>query len=633
MTYLWLVPALPLLGFLVNAFLGNRMERKYVGVIGSGAVGLAFATAVAGLIQWFQFSEAAQKHPVIDKLFDWIVAGSFSVGMSIHIDPLSLLMMLIITGVGGLIHIYSIGYMSHDRDYARYFAYLNLFTGSMLILVMADNYLLLFLGWEGVGLCSYLLIGHWFEKKSAADAARKAFIVNRIGDFGFLLGLFLIFQNTGHLNFTDVFQAQLSPDLMTWIGLLLFAGAVGKSAQIPLYVWLPDAMEGPTPVSALIHAATMVTAGVYVVVRSHLIMSPEALTVVAVIGAATALFTASMALVNNDIKRVLAYSTVSQLGYMFLAAGVGAYSAAMFHLTSHAFMKAALFLGAGSVMHALGGEQTDMQKMGGLYKKISSTAIAFIIAAAAIAGLPPLVGFFSKDLILEKAFEQNVFLWLIGIVTALLTAFYMFRAVMLTFFGAPRYSKKEAEHIHESPNVMLWPVWTLAILSVIGGFWFGGVLLPWNLIDGFLKPVVETIAHGEEPAHMNLGLQIALMLISVLIALAGLAIAYAIYLRKHQQKMPSWLKPVHTILYHKYWVDEAYYYIFIVPGKAVANFLATIVDLGLLDGIVNGVGKTLDGLSGVVRKAQTGFIRSYATWMMIGIVGVLLYWFMLGANK
>ncbi|MBI1744250.1 NADH-quinone oxidoreductase subunit L [Candidatus Acetothermia bacterium] len=632
MMYLWLVPALPLLGFLINALLGSRLDRKWVGIIGSGSVGLAFIIAVGGLVRWFQHNPTG---PIIKPLFDWVSVGDFTVRMSIHIDQLSLLMMLIITGVGGLIHIYSIGYMSHDRDYARYFAYLNLFTGSMLILVMADNYLLLFMGWEGVGLCSYLLIGHWFEKKTAADAARKAFIVNRIGDFGFLLGLFLIFQNAHSLNYLDVFKV-LSPTSSdaTLIGLLLFAGAVGKSAQIPLYVWLPDAMEGPTPVSALIHAATMVTAGVYVIVRSHSVISPAAMEVVAVIGAVTALFTATMALVNNDIKRVLAYSTVSQLGYMFLAAGVGAYSASMFHLTSHAFMKACLFLGAGSVMHALGGEQTDMQKMGGLYRKIKGTAIAFIVAAAAMAGIPPLVGFFSKDLILEKTFGGgHYFLWVIGILTALLTSFYMFRAVYLTFFGKPRYSRKDEEHIHESPNVMLWPVWALAVLSVIGGFWLGPGILGWpNTLHDFLKPVVEAKASEAQPEDITTGL--LLLIVSILIAATGWGIAYYIYLRKRpDQKMPSFLKPVYNVLYHKYWVDEAYYYMFIVPGRGIAHFLATAFDLSLLDGIVNGIGKLFDRLSGFVRRAQSGFIRNYATWMMLGVVGVLLYWMMLGGRK
>jgi len=648
MAYLWLVPALPLFGFLVNAFLGRRLDRKLTGLIGAGSVGLAFATTLFGLIQWLQRTAEEAATPVIEKLFDWVHVANFSVGMSIQIDPLSLLMMMIITGVGCLIHIYSIGYMSHDRDYSRYFAYLNLFTFSMLMLVMADNYLLLFLGWEGVGLCSYLLIGFWFEKKSAADAARKAFIVNRIGDFGFLLGLFLIFQYAGSLDFHQVFAKVpgLPTDIVMWIGLLLFAGAIGKSAQIPLYVWLPDAMEGPTPVSALIHAATMVTAGVYIVVRSNVIFaaSDVASMTVAVIGAATALFTATMALVNNDIKRILAYSTVSQLGYMFLAAGVGAYSAAMFHITSHAFMKAALFLGAGSVMHALGGEETNIQKMGGLYKKIRGTAIAFIIAAAAMAGLPPLVGFFSKDLILESVFHRGqvkaegilFFLWFIGIVTALLTAFYMFRAVFVTFFGKPRYSKEVESHIHESPRVMLWPVWALAILSIVGGVLGPGILDLGNNLHNFLKPVIESHA-ASEGAHSETSIDmlwgIALTLISVLMALAGVLIAYALYLRKHEQKMPDWLKPVHNTLAHKYWVDEAYYYVFIVPGKAIAHFLSGIFDLTILDGLVNGTGKFFDGLSNLIRKAQNGFIRSYATWMMLGVIGVFLFWMMFGVKK
>src|ERR1700719_512627 len=472
---LWLIPALPLAGAAINGFLGKKSSRTAVTTVGLVFPGAAFAWALVVALRFSSLDLPYQEY-----VAHWIRSGNFSADFALYLDQLSLVMLLVVTGVGFLIHIYSVGYMWDDRSYYRFFAYLNLFMFFMLTLILANNYLLMFIGWEGVGLASYLLIGFWFTKDSAASAGKKAFIVNRIGDFGFLIGLFLIIQHFGSLNFTQVF-AQMQPmtaetggaGLLTAIGILLMVGACGKSAQIPLYVWLPDAMEGPTPVSALIHAATMVTAGVYMVARSHVIFehAPTALTVVAIIGTLTAIFAATIGMAQTDIKRVLAYSTVSQLGYMFLACGVGAFSAGIFHLMTHAFFKALLFLAAGSVIHAMGGEQ-DMLKMGGLSKKIKWTYITMLTATLAIAGFPPLAGFFSKDSILLSAYQNangGPILYGVGLFTALLTSFYMFRLIFLTFFGKQRYDEHHV-HVHESPKSMLVPLMILAVLSLVGGW-------------------------------------------------------------------------------------------------------------------------------------------------------------------
>ncbi|OGF53045.1 MAG: NADH-quinone oxidoreductase subunit L [Candidatus Fraserbacteria bacterium RBG_16_55_9] len=633
MDLIWLVLALPLLGSLINGLLGRHLPKRLIGWVACGSVGLAFLISLRILFDLLALSPNQRVPP--QTLFDWISVSGLSTQISLLVDPLSTLMILVVTGVGFLIHVYSVGYMSHDSDYSRYFSWLNLFTFSMLVLVLADNFLLLFVGWELVGLCSYLLIGFWFTRPSAAAAAKKAFIVNRIGDFGFLIGLFLLFATFGTLDYLKIFEAAAVPHALpeltaTVITLLLFAGAVGKSAQIPLYVWLPDAMEGPTPVSALIHAATMVTAGVYMVARSHdlYMLAPFSMNIVAAVGAVTALMAASIALVNNDIKRVLAYSTVSQLGYMFLAAGVGAFSAGMFHLTSHAFMKALLFLAAGSVMHALGGEETDMRKMGGLRKVIPWTWGVFLIGALAMSGIFPLVGFFSKDLILEEAFSNDyVALWLIGLFTALLTAFYMLRAYFLTFHGKPRYDEK-AVHPHESPAVMLWPLRGLAALTIIGGIlwisWMG-----FTPLNEFLSPVFAGVAEGgrEHTAALSEG---ALIAISLLVALAGIGIAWLVYIRGFQpgEALRKTFRPFYTLLEGKYYVDELYYSVIVQPGRLLSQFLATVFDLRLLDGLVNGVGALIDRAGGALRRVESGYIRNYAAWVLLGTLGILIYWLM-----
>ncbi|HHI02639.1 MAG TPA: NADH-quinone oxidoreductase subunit L, partial [candidate division Zixibacteria bacterium] len=496
---LYLIPLFPLIGFLINGLFLGRLSKKFVSFIACGAVGLSFFYSAHLFFELL--SLPADARIIEEILFVWIPSGQFNVNIGFLLDPLSIVMVLVVTGVSFLIHIYSIGYMHDDPGYARYFTYLNLFVFSMLILVLADNYLLMFIGWEGVGLCSYLLIGFWFEKKSATDAGKKAFIVNRIGDFGFLLGLFIIFWQVGSLDFATVFEKApamfaVGGTLITAATLLLFLGATGKSAQIPLFVWLPDAMEGPTPVSALIHAATMVTAGVYMIARSNVLymMAPTTLAVVAIVGMATAFFAGTIALAQNDIKRVLAYSTVSQLGYMFVACGVAAFTAGIFHLMTHAFFKALLFLGSGSVIHAMAGQQ-DMRYMGGLKKYMPTTYWTFIIATLAIAGIPLFSGFFSKDEILWKAFSSqygSTWLWVFGFLAAGMTAFYMFRLVYLTFFGKERMESQTREHLHESPKVMTVPLMLLAVLSIVGGYVgiphiLGGV----NHFEHFLEPVLK----------------------------------------------------------------------------------------------------------------------------------------------
>src|SRR3984893_5740477 len=502
--HLWIIPLLPLLGATVNGLLGRTWPNKIINSVAVGATGLSFLAALEAVREVFLLSP--EQIPWVKQYFSWIEAGNFRAGFDLQVDQLTLVMLLVVTGVGWLIHIYSTGYMAHEGGYYRFFAYLNLFMFFMLILVLAANYVLLFVGWEGVGLASYLLIGFYFLRKSAADSGKKAFIVNRIGDFGFMLGMFLLFRTFGTLDFVKLFDkaTPLSAEAMGHLGaltvacLLLFMGAAGKSAQIPLYVWLPDAMEGPTPVSALIHAATMVTAGVYVVARSHVLFmhAPTAMLVVAVVGCATALFAATIGLVQTDIKKVLAYSTVSQLGYMFLACGVGAFSAGIFHLMTHAFFKALLFLAAGSVIHAMGGEQ-DILKMGGLRKKIPVTYWTMFIATLAIAGIPGFAGFFSKDEILNAAGSgphPNVWLWGLGLVAAGLTSFYMFRLIFLTFFGKPRFDEHKV-HVHESPRNMTIPLIVLAILSTTGG-WFAAphLMRGTDYFESFLHPVFATYA-------------------------------------------------------------------------------------------------------------------------------------------
>ncbi|HSG06542.1 MAG TPA: NADH-quinone oxidoreductase subunit L, partial [Nitrospiria bacterium] len=564
-----------------------------------------------------------------------------------------------VTGVGFLIHAYSIGYMHGEEGYARYFSYLNLFTVSMLLLVMGGNYLVMFVGWEGVGLCSYLLIGYYYEKTSAIKAGTKAFVVNRIGDAGFLVGLFLIVAYFGSLNYNDVLPraGEVSTSIATAIALCLFIGAIGKSAQIPLYTWLPDAMEGPTPVSALIHAATMVTAGVYMIVRNHVIfdMAPVALAVVAVIGATTALFAATIGLVQNDIKRVLAYSTVSQLGYMFLACGVGAYMAAIFHLVTHAFFKALLFMSAGSVIHALGGEQ-DMRKMGGLSKHIPKTTWLFIIGAVAIAGIPPLAGFWSKDEILALTFKHgNYGLWFMGLSAAALTAFYMFRQVYMTFFGESRMDPEVEKHVHESPNVMIYPLIVLAALSLVGG-----VLLGFPPEAGWIHHFLEPVTGAGEAHHFG-AVDIILMVLSVVVAVAGWMTARQAYLKTPQMadRLAGRFAGAYTLLYNKYWVDEAYDASFIrfskSFGRAATRFDDTVIDglvrmvsgmthLGawlstmtekyIIYGFLNVIGYLYHIWAALLRRFQSGMVHHYAAMLVIGLVLLvnLYIWFVEGTS-
>ena len=545
-------------------------------------------------------------------------------------------MMLVVTGVGFLIHVYSTGYMGHEKAYGRYFAYLNLFTFSMLTLVLADNFLLMFLGWEAVGLCSYLLIGFWYQRPSAVEAGKKAFVVNRIGDWGFLLGIFLIFVTFGTVDFGTVFaqapeRLAVGSAVATTIALLLFFGATGKSAQLPLYVWLPDAMEGPTPVSALIHAATMVTAGVYMVARCHVIylLSPVALEVVAVVGVLTALFAATIALVQNDIKRVLAYSTISQLGYMFLACGVGAFTSGIFHLMTHAFFKALLFLGAGSVIHALSGEQ-NLWKMGALKRCLPKTHITFLIGTLAIAGVFPFAGFFSKDEILFQTWLRGgPILWMAGVVGAFLTAFYMFRLYFLTFHGSPRMSEDVKQHIHESPNSMTIPLMLLAVLSVVGGFVQIPLVAGAQRLDEFLHPVFADAAALMPAGHAihSEGAEIGLMLISLAVALVGIFVAYRFYVADPAipRRLAEQARGIYRLLLDKYRVDEAYDSLVVQPIYRASVRLWEQFDAGVIDGAVNGVGRQIERGSALLRQAQVGYVQVYALILTLGAVVVIGY--------
>jgi len=647
---LWLIPVLPLAGAAINGFLGKKSSRTAVSTIGLVFPGAAFAWA---MLVAFRFSSLPQI-PYQEYVAHWIRSGNFSADFALYLDQLSLVMLLVVTGVGFLIHIYSVGYMWDDPSYYRFFSYLNLFMFFMLTLVLANNYLLMFIGWEGVGLASYLLIGFWFTKDSAASAGKKAFIVNRIGDFGFLIGLFLLIQHFTSLDFTKVFDSVAhlparaeTETLLTTIGILLMVGACGKSAQIPLYVWLPDAMEGPTPVSALIHAATMVTAGVYMVSRSHVIFerAPMALMVVAIIGTLTALFAATIGITQTDIKKVLAYSTVSQLGYMFMACGVGAFSAGIFHLMTHAFFKGLLFLAAGSVIHAVGGEQ-DMRKMGGLRSYIPITAATMGIATLAIAGIWPLAGFWSKDEILWKAYQANWVYWFIGLVTAFITSFYMFRLLFMTFAGDYRGAHVD-EHgqgahghgddhghgePHESPMVMLVPLMILALLSVIGGLVGIG-----NGFEHFLAPVFGSAqvggAAGEGASH---GTEILLMVVSVAVALLGAWLAYVLYISKPYlpQKIADAIGIFYNAVLNKYYVDELYAKLFVKPLiDGSTSILWQGVDRKVIDDTVNNAADGARHVSDEVRQMQSGNLRSYAGWIAAGSAIVIAYMIWLGVGR
>ena len=702
LNHIWLIPLFPAFGAAIMFFFGRRLQKTTVNAVCVGAVVVAFLFACLAVVQYTHFAHGTGQ-PFEKIVYTWLGSGDsgfsfvkkdgsaaqFNADWGFLLDPLSAIWLLFVTGVGMLIHIYSTGYMAHEGGYYRFFGYLNLFMFAMLTLVLANNYILLFVGWEGVGLCSYLLIGFYFHRKSASDAANKAFIVNRIGDAGFILGALTLVWYLGSFRFTDINPLLRSghylngDPILTIAAILLFIGATGKSAQLPLYVWLPDAMEGPTPVSALIHAATMVTAGVYMVARSNavFVLAPTAMKVVAIIGALTAIFAASIGLVQNDIKRVLAYSTVSQLGYMFLALGVGAFTAGVFHVFTHAFFKALLFLGSGSVIHAMSGEQ-DMKFMGDLRGRISTTYKTMLVGMLAIAGIPPLAGFFSKDEILWQAFRSAngtfPYLWLIGFVTALMTAFYMGRLIFLTFFGQPRMSHDVEHHIHESPKSMTGPLVILAICSVFAGF----LSVPHSLggsetFAKFLAPVFEkgpAVAQAEEPAQLAAGekekeeptqpIEYGLMALSVLAAIVGLGLAYRSYARAgkgYAEPIEATAPPLYNALFHKWYVDEGYDYVFtgrrklgdVRLGVMGAGEASSWFDAHVIDGAVNGAGWStkaagifsswwdkwiIDGigvngpailarmLSYPARLFEWGLVQWYALVMTVSLIGFAVYY-------
>ncbi len=613
-----LLPLFPLAAFVVNVFFGRRWLAHWSGHIASAALGLSALTALV------VFAQTVANGAHVARLYTWFAIGDLSVDVAFQVDHLSTFMALVVSSISFLIHVYSIGYMHDDRGYWRFFAWLPLFVFFMLMLVLADNYLLMFVGWEGVGLCSYLLIGFWFERQAPQNAATKAFLMNRIGDWGYTVAIVLIFLTFGSFNFRDVFEHVhgKEPALLTAIGLLLFLGATGKSAQIPLYTWLPDAMEGPTPVSALIHAATMVTAGVYMVARSTplFVEASQALAVVAVIGTLTAIVAATIALVQPDIKRVMAYSTVSQLGYMFLALGVGAPIAAIFHLGTHAFFKALLFLGSGSVIHALGGEQ-DMRKMGGLKAKLPITYWTMVVAGLALAAIPPFAGFWSKDEIVGAAFQRDgayVWLWLVALITGGLTAFYITRALWLTFHGTPR-DQHLYEHAHESPRVVTVPLVVLAVGAALAGVVLG---LPpeGGLVHGYLGSVLEA---GHETEHVDYFLVAGLAAISVAVGLAGIAVGLTLYAlrRRDPDRLAARARPLYRVLLNKYYVDELY-------DVRVVGFvkwlfgLAQAFDIHFIDLIANQLGFTMQRGGRALRRLQTGVVGNYALTIVIGLLFV-----------
>lgn len=623
---IFLIPILPLLGFALIALSGKKLVKGFAALIGCASVFISFAFSVVLFVKLLNGAE-----PFNATFFNWISVGNFNASISFLVDPLSSLMLLIITGVGFLIHVYSVGYMHGDEGFNRFFAYLNLFVFFMLILVMGSNYLLMFVGWEGVGLCSYLLIGFWFKNQDYNDAANKAFIMNRIGDLGLIIGVILIFMTFGSLNYADVLpKAQaIGTPVLTLITILLFIGAMGKSAQIPLYTWLPDAMAGPTPVSALIHAATMVTAGVYMVARNNILysLSPVAMELVLVVGLATALFAATIALAQNDIKKVLAYSTVSQLGLMFVALGVGAYASGIFHMATHAFFKALLFLGAGSVIHAMHHEQ-DIRKMGGLRKYIPITCITFFIGVLAISGIPPFAGFFSKDEILAKAFEQSPIAWGVAVLASLLTAFYMFRLLFLTFFGKTRASEDTIHHIHESPQSMTIPLIVLAILSVAGGFMGVPELLSGNnWIDGFLSPVFAQSHELKVEHHLSHGTEFALMGIIVAFTLVMIGLAYNRYINKAHVPAAEGaeLSTAHRTIYNKYYVDEIYDAVFVKPLYWLSKLFDIVIEKSGIDRIVNLVGESLNDWSAIFRRLQNGRLGYYIFVMVVSVILIVAF--------
>ncbi len=627
----WLIPFIPAVSTFFLAIFGNKLSKRWVSIQACLAI---FSSLVISLISFFGIQGSPSEHPLVKNLFGWIESGSFKVDFALQFDPLTAVMCLVVTGVGTLIHVYSIGYMEKDPGFKRFFTYLNLFTFAMLILVMGANLVVMFVGWEGVGLCSYLLIGFWFEKPSAARAGKKAFIVNRIGDAGFLLGIMFILVNIGSTSFTAINEAVLggavTTGLATLVGILLFIGACGKSAQIPLFVWLPDAMEGPTPVSALIHAATMVTAGVYMVARMNVLysLSHTATDIIALVGALTAIFAATMALTQNDIKRVLAYSTISQLGYMFIACGVGAYSAGIFHLYTHAFFKGLLFLAAGSVMHAMSGE-LNMQKMGGLKKYLPRTYPTFLIGAIAISGIPILSGFFSKDAILTSAFASGkYFIWALGICGAILTAFYMFRLIFLTFHGKERIEPEAKKHLHESPPSMTIPLMILAFFSIVAG-WVGLPIVFGKNLDKFGQ-FLEPVIHQSHEAHLSIGTEWGLIAISVVVAFAGIIIAGIFYLKKTEipDNLVKRFPFIYKLLFNKYYVDEFYDATIVNPMVKGSEFVYKHFDLGVIDAAVNNAGNITNFFGKALSYLQTGLIKDYALIFLLGatiLIGLLLF--------
>ncbi|HBA70917.1 MAG: NADH-quinone oxidoreductase subunit L [Geobacteraceae bacterium GWC2_55_20] len=656
----WLIPLFPLIGFLINGFFGKKIKNEAViGGIGTLMIFMSFIVSCGILMQMIGLPPEQR---VFEKvLFPWIHCGNFKADMAFLVDPLSAVMIMVVTGVGSLIHLYSIGYMHGEEGFYRFFAYLNLFCMAMLLLVLGNNMLVMFIGWEGVGLCSYLLIGYYFHKKSAGDAGKKAFVMNRVGDFGFLLGMFTLYwwfgsnHNIWTINFTEIKAAShLLPygGVVTVATLCFFVGATGKSAQIPLFTWLPDAMEGPTPVSALIHAATMVTAGVYMIGRMSFVFikSPDTMMVVAVVGAATAIFAATIGTAQNDIKRVLAYSTVSQLGFMFLAMGVGAFWAGIFHLMTHAFFKACMFLGSGSVIHSmhhalhhghLHDDAQDMRNMGGLRKVMPITFITFFVSTLAIAGIFPFSGFFSKDEILWKAFSNpyhgnlNIILWGTGAIAACFTAFYMFRLVFMTFFGECRINPKVKSHLHESPLVITIPLMVLGALATVGGFiGMPKVMgaLP-NYLEHWLDPVFELAnefgtKYAHEGGHHSHALEWGLMGLSIAIAVVGIMIALTMYVKNTgaPARFTATFPALHRAVYNKWYIDELYDFLFVNPCKAFGQFLWKGFDVVVVDGIVNGVANVVMGFSGIFRYMQSGYIYNYAFSMVLGVVVILGYY-------
>ena len=656
-----LIPLFPLLGFVINATLGRRLPKSVSGGLASGWMLGSFA--VSAVAVWQLVGLPAEARVIDQSLYTWLASDDFILPLAFRLDQLSAVMILVVTGIGSLIHIYSTAYMHDevDSEFARYFSYLNLFAAFMLVLVLGASFPVMFVGWEGVGLCSYLLIGFWFKKQSASDAGKKAFVVNRIGDYAFILGMLALFTHFGTLDFkalagvVGALPPEASFGIISTATLLLFIGATGKSAQIPLYTWLPDAMEGPTPVSALIHAATMVTAGVYMIGRNAVLFShaPQTMIIVAVIGAATALMAGTIGLVQNDIKRVLAYSTVSQLGLMFLAMGVGAFGAGIFHLYTHAFFKACLFLGSGAVIHALHGEQ-DIRNMGGLKKSLPITFYTFVIASLAIAGFPGFAGFFSKDEILYETFaEGHTLLWVVGAATSLLTATYMFRLVYLTFFGErrhdapaagtaahpshsshpspPSHGHGAASHLHDAPPAMAFALILLAIGSVLAGYiGIPHALNGHNALGAWLEPAFGLHASAEgATAAEHLDLERTLMLVSSVIAILGIAVATVIWLRKRAvaDAMARTFSPLYKLLLNKYYVDELYDATIVQPIKVVSQRgLWRGFDVRVIDGAVNGTGALVSGGAAVLRRLQTGSVRAYAGSLFVGVVLVLGYY-------